>query len=209
MVAASPTRTPLWFVVRRPELSFDPHPAAPSGLKVLDGLLYQGVDRLEWWDVENLYASGGLDADLSALVREMLSRKSSGRLMALERFAEAALLLRAAEGVEAKNEIVCALGAGYEGASVTPSVAWLGYDPIYKSGTCYTLLGEVFGDPGGPLASAASQLNGYGLFSTAAEASQFGERYRRLALEDEELVEPLPWFDRSFEVLAIGRPLSA
>jgi hypothetical protein len=195
----------LWFVVRRPELSFDTHPAAPSGLKVVDGLLYQGLDRLEWWDLEGLYASGQLPPDLAIVMRDLLARKSAGQLMALERFQDALWLLRASEEVEAKNEIVCALGADYPASSAEPGVAWLGYDPVYKSGTCYTLLGEVYCNPGGPLVSAAARLNEFGLFGTAAEARDFGEQYRDLSLGDEELAEPLPWLERSFEVLAVGR----
>jgi hypothetical protein len=198
-----PTERPLWIVVRRAELSFDT--AAGHALMCVGSVLYQGLDRLEWWDLDELYWSRRLPAELVAPYEALLATAQPRRLMGAERWAEAARLLRATEVVAARNEVVCVVGAGHLPDGLCPAVEWLGYDPIYKSGTSCTLLAEVYGAPGGPLAEAARDLNEFGLFPTAGQAAEFAERYRLLALEDK--AEPLPSFEESTEVLVVGRPL--
>jgi hypothetical protein len=199
---------PLWFVVRRPEVAFETGAAVQHRLRILGDLLYQGLDRLEWWDLDELHSSGGLPADLVPLYETLLERKDIGRFMGAEEPGDALRLLNASEEVRSRNEVVCAVGARYVPEHMRPAVEWLGYDPIYKSGTSYTLLTPVYLGRGGLFAGVAEKLNEFGLLRTESEAMDLGLRYRDLAEREDEPVEPLPLFDESFEVLAVGRVAS-
>jgi hypothetical protein len=196
-------RRMMWFVVRRPEQSFDNETPVPEPLKTTESLLYQGLDRMPWWDLDNLYRAGQLAPDLVPLYQSTRIVERPAELRSTGCLADALLLLRSSPRVEAMNEVVCAIEADQSDGQSDRDITWLGYDPVYKSATAFSLLGQVYLHRHGPMASAADRLNGYGLFDTAVEAKAFGSWYRELALKEE--VEPLPLFDESFEVLAIGR----
>jgi hypothetical protein len=196
-------RWPLWFVVRRPELAFSTEPRVRLPLKAVGRLVYHGLDRLAWWDVDELDGSGQLPARLVPVLRSVHGIESAADLAGADTAEEAVRLLHATSEIAARNEVVCALGHHSVGERAPAGVDWHGYDPIYKSGGPFTLLGQVFLHRDGPMAGRIADLNQYGLFDAAAAAEEFGRQYAALALEDR--VEPLPLFDLAFEVLAVGR----
>src|SRR5437870_12696196 len=67
------TFQPLWHMVRRPEQSFDPEASPPCPLLSVGSLLYQGLDRLAWWDISGLYWSNQLRPDLIPLFEQVRS----------------------------------------------------------------------------------------------------------------------------------------
>lgn len=197
-----PTKQLLWFVVRLPEFSYKPDAREP--LKASGSLLYQGVDRMAWWDFVEPYYTHQLPADLISIYQDADARGGPTNLMACLEFEDASRLLHATPDIEKRNEVVCIIGAPYLSEQRFSNISWLGYDPIYKSGNPYTLLRETYLHPEGPLGWAVDRLNPFGLMNTLNDGECFGSQYRKLA--EQEIVEPLPLFEEAFEVVAVGRP---
>lgn len=201
-MTAQEIKHPLWFVARKPLLSFDTEVHRP--LKAIGSLIYQGLDRMAWNDIETLYYNKKLPPDLVALWETLFKVPGATNIVGATERSDAYRLLHASKEVGSQNEILCALSPGNLLGEVE-NLDWLGYDPLYITGGPSTLLEEVYRFSDSPLSSYVTKLNKHGLFDLVTEALEFGNSYRELSSLQEELVESLPLFDQAFRVLSIGR----
>jgi hypothetical protein len=198
----------LWFVVRRAHLATDL--AAHGPVRSIGDRVYQGIDRMPWYDVQDACLSGTLPPSLCALWQRIdHSSVEPWCVTATQCLRVALTLLNGTPEIKGANEVICAAPVGCPGSDAKDNVQWIGYDPLYLSSRPYTLLTPLYNALAEPLGRALPNLNSAGLFDTADGATSYGALYRELSDPNVNIVEFLPLFDEAFHVVSVGRYVTA
>jgi hypothetical protein len=179
-----------YMVVRLPEWNYD-----VSGRGVyrrtppqLDGLRYEGIDRMSWFDIDEDYYIGALPKNLFD-VREQIkneNRDLTGMLLT-QQFEVAKRLLDYSNRTELRNEIIAVRShklAQIKGEVVIPEekLRWIGYD-IVDLGHWSLIAEGIFVAPDS-FPSWRGLLNGHGLMADCSLVSELIDSYTGAAEND-------------------------
>jgi hypothetical protein len=173
-----------FMVVRRPHENYDVlgrgvFPARPA---MFGATYYGGVDRMPWFDLDELYYEANPPKDVVAFKARLGGLNSDATGIALVReLTDVSCCLRLMGGMAATNEVIAVHSQALAQAKGWEPVAsmgdYLGLD-IVPHGEGSLVREGIFGsDFFGP--EWGGRLNAQGLFSTRAECESYWEAYRR------------------------------
>lgn len=178
------TRVCGFMVVRRPHENYDlpgrgvfPARPAKSGTTY-----YGGVDRMPWFDLDELYYAAN-PAEHVVAFRARLTKLNSDAtgIELVQDISDAARCLQWMGGMAAANEVIAihseALGSAKGWGSVVSSGDWMGLDVVQHGGGSLLREGIFGSDFFGP--EWGRRLNAQGLFSSRSECEAYWEEYRR------------------------------
>ena len=170
-------------LVRLPHLNADPYQRGAYAVRAprLGGILYGGLDRMPWFDVDEEYYAGTLPAGL-ATARTKLKKNNSDftGIELCQDLTQALELLRYANRSTRKNELIAVRSerlARIKGAVDlrSPSAKWIGYD-VVGLGEWSLIREGLFAVPSA-FAGWETELNEDGLFPLPAKAAAYARAY--------------------------------
>jgi hypothetical protein len=196
-----------FLVVRIPSANYDlmGRGAFSSKLLHLGGILYEGFDRMAWFDVDEAILGGKLSQQLVEARNRARAADFSGIDIVKVRV-EAESLLAAANHEMARNEIIVLnskMLAQLKGETLLPAseVEWIGYD-VAPAGNSSLLLNGIFVRP--DLFRAPGEvLNEHGLLRSVEDADRYIAECRALATRN--LLEPVDEEPYPVEAIRVGR----
>jgi len=195
-----------YLVVRLPHLSMDPAgrgaftPTAPQ----LSGVFYGGIDRMQWFDVDEDFYSRTLPEELVRL-RERIrgeNMDASGIYLCRD-LTTTKIMLEYSNRAGTANEIIALRSpklAKIKGEIEAANIDWRGFD-IATIGEASLLLEGIFSNPE-RFARFRSELNGHGLFRSEGHVPEYIQSYMTAVNEG---AAELVWSDPALiDTIAIG-----
>lgn len=181
--------------------------AFPATTPSYQDIFYGGVDRMEWFDVDEDYYAGSLPQEINA-IRETIKKACADftGIKICSNLQSAIKLLDYSNRIQTRNEIIAVSSPTLiklKGSLNIDSshIHWLGYDVICL-GHWSLLCDGLFARPGA-FERWLPSLNKHGLFSSDTVVEDYNRDYRQAALHG--LVEELPQGIYATEGVRVGR----
>lgn len=191
-----------YIIVRKPQ--FDEYvPGAPA--RPLGNILYQGMNRSMWYDLDTFSIEGKLPDELKQPYAKL---KDTGNYLTFVRIAtsrqEAEQFFTIGGDWTDRNEVIVVQSDALDGTfGLAPlragSVEWLGFDLVLLGG--WSLISHGIFENRRLSLLAKKSINGNGLFDDTYGLDAFIEEYMRLGALNE--VDPLT--SVTLEVVRVGR----
>lgn len=202
-----------FLVVRLPEMNRDEEGRGvfPSVTPCLGTVCYGGIDRMPWFEIDELFYGSGLPENI-AHARKLIDETNSDHsgIWLCRDFDLAIELLRFSNSVYSANELIAVWSETLSELKGiiefdTSRVEWLGYD-VHAVGQQSLLRDGLFAVPTA-FPGWVGVLNTSGLFSSPDVAMEYADAYQEAASKDqvEELGDALLIPGHGIEAIAIGR----
>lgn len=220
MIDQMPSSTDNWvngfIVVRKPQFNRDPEGrgAFSSTVPCLGGICYAGIDRMSWFEIDDVYYgyyTNALPEHIQALRRLIQEDARDFTCIYLCKDIAASVdILRYSNTIRPENELIAVRSDKLSSIKGTVEfdmsrAEWLGYDIVALAD--WSLLADGLFQIPSVFPGWVEQLNGNGLFSSPEKALEFGTVYLEASRrgEAEEFGEDLPVDEYGIEAIEIGR----